>query len=93
MGELEIIRTSVDRPDISLHFLPIPPRTHTSLQCLYPLLDEAARDVIRTTPPLDNGGRVSNVDGLAFSALRSATLRLATLRLAMPMIHQASRSQ
>ena len=72
MGELEIIRTSVDRPDISLHFLPIPPRTHTSLQCLYPLLDEAARDVIRTTPPLDNGGRVSNVDGLAFSGTEAS---------------------
>jgi len=75
MGELEIIRTSVDRPDISLHFLPIRPRTHTSLQCLYPLLDEAARDVIRTTPPLDNGGRVSNVDardGLAFSGTEAS---------------------
>jgi hypothetical protein len=35
--ELEIIRTSIDRPDISIHFLPIPPKKHASLQGLCPL--------------------------------------------------------
>jgi hypothetical protein len=42
----------IDRPDISSN----PSKPHASLWCLYPLLDEAARNVIRTTP---------NVDGLA----------------------------
>ena len=37
-GELEIVRTSIDRPDISFHFLPIPPKKQASLQCLHPLL-------------------------------------------------------
>jgi superfamily II DNA helicase RecQ len=34
-GDLEVVRTSIDRPDISLHFLPIPPKKNASLQCLH----------------------------------------------------------
>lgn len=50
-GELQIIRTSTDRPEISLHFLPIPPKKHASLQCLHPLLDEAVRCTESTVLP------------------------------------------
>ena len=74
IGELEIVRTSVDRPDISLHFLPIPPKTQASLQCLYPLLDEAARAVIRMTPPLDSGDGLFDVDGVALSGTEASDI-------------------
>jgi superfamily II DNA/RNA helicase len=66
-GELEIIRTSIDRPDISIHFLPIPPKKHASLQCLYPLLDEAVHDVTHTVLPV-SGGEVSHTDRVALSS-------------------------